>query len=79
MASVPGFTGLNCTLRACAHDCGPHGMCRDGGCACDSGFSGERCEQKVCPTGGVALGAALTSSEVVAICMSPFCVQSEYL
>ena len=33
-----------CRRRDCADiDCGPHGTCEDGFCACEPGFSGERC------------------------------------
>ena len=56
-ACAPGFTGLDsgCTTKVCEHECGPHGRCTDGACVCASGYSGARCDERVCPVGGLAL------------------------
>lgn len=32
----------------CSLDCGPHGVCAEGVCRCDEGWTGARCDQRPC-------------------------------
>lgn len=35
-------------LVVCSLDCGPHGVCAEGVCRCDDGWTGARCDQRPC-------------------------------
>lgn len=32
----------------CSLDCGPHGVCAEGVCRCDDGWTGSLCDQRPC-------------------------------
>lgn len=50
---VPEWKGDDCSHRVCPRgadgvECSGNGVCRDGKCACDAGFTGEACGQRKC-------------------------------
>uniref|UniRef100_UPI00398E5A42 tenascin-like isoform X8 n=1 Tax=Pristiophorus japonicus TaxID=55135 RepID=UPI00398E5A42 len=43
----PGWKGINCTEPDCPENCNKRGMCINGKCLCEEGFTGEDCSFEV--------------------------------
>ena len=73
------FTGHDCSLRRCAHECFGHGDCVNGTCACHAGYTGAACNRAACAVpcanGGVCVpvsGGAASSGGGVCRCPPAF-------
>jgi tenascin len=66
---VHGWSGPDCSQRACSIDCRGRGQCLNGACVCDEGWVGTNCEKPACPSGCFNdLGQGTCVNKTVCVC-----------